>query len=91
MSIFGNILALFLYLVYSNNRGSVIRMIYPSIDKLLTIVDSKYTLVYVAANRSKQMIKNDYFQKPVSKYKSSKTIGRAMEEIYDNLIHVDKR
>ena len=66
-------------------------MIYPSIDKLLTIVDSKYTLVYVAANRSKQMIKNGYFQKPVNQYKSTKTIGRAMEEIYDNLIRVDKR
>ena len=66
-------------------------MIYPSIDKLLTVVDSKYTLVYVAANRSKQMIKNNYFQKPVNQYKSSKTIGRAMEEIYDNLIRVDKR
>lgn len=66
-------------------------MIYPSIDKLLTVVDSKYTLVYVASNRSKQMIKNNYFQKPVNEYKSSKTIGRALEEIYDNLIRVDKR
>ena len=66
-------------------------MIFPSIDKLLTIVDSKYTLVYVASNRSKQMIKNNYFQKPVNEYKSYKTIGRALEEIYDNLIHVDKR
>ena len=66
-------------------------MIFPSIDKLLTVVDSKYTLVYVAANRSKQMIKNNYFQKPVNEYKSYKTIGRALEEIYDNLIHVDKR
>ena len=66
-------------------------MIYPSIDKLLTVVDSKYTLVYIAASRSKQMIKNNYFQKPVSQYKSAKTIGRAMEEIYDNLIRVDKR
>jgi DNA-directed RNA polymerase subunit omega len=66
-------------------------MIYPSIDKLLTVVDSKYTLVYVASNRSKQMIKNNYFQKPVNEYKSHKTIGRALEEIYDNLIHVDKR
>ena len=66
-------------------------MIYPSIDKLLTVVDSKYTLVYIAANRSKQMIKNNYFQKPVNECKSYKTIGRALEEVYDNLIHVDKR
>ena len=66
-------------------------MIYPSIDKLLTVVDSKYTLVYVASNRSKQMIKNNYYQKPVDEYKSAKTIGRALEEVYDNLIHIDKR
>lgn len=65
-------------------------MIYPSIDKLLTIVDSKYTLVYIASTRSKQMIKNNYFQKPVKEYKSYKTIGRALEEVYDNLIHVNK-
>lgn len=66
-------------------------MIYPSIDKLLTVVDSKYTLVYVAANRSKQMIKNNYFQKPIDEYKSYKTIGRALEEVYDNLVHIEKR
>jgi len=37
------------------------------------------------------MIKNNYFQKPIDKYKSYKTIGRALEEVYDNLIHIDKR
>ena len=66
-------------------------MIYPSIDKILTLVDSKYALVYVAANRSKQMLKNNYFQKPVNEYKSYKTMGKALEEVYDNLIHIDKR
>jgi len=65
-------------------------MIYPSIDKLLTIVDSKYTLVYVAASRSKQIIKTDYYQKKENEYKSAKPIGRALEELNDNLIHVNK-
>lgn len=65
-------------------------MIYPSIDKLLTVVNSKYTLVYIAANRSKQMIEKGYYQKPVNEYKSSKPIGRALEEVYDNLIHIKK-
>lgn len=65
-------------------------MIYPSIDKLLTIVDSKYTLVYIAANRSKQMIKTDYYQKKEKDYKSVKPIGRALEELNENLIHVNK-
>ena len=66
-------------------------MIYPSIDKLLNVVDSKYTLVYIAANRSKQMIKNNYYQKPINEYKSYKPMGKALEEVYDNLIHIDKR
>lgn len=66
-------------------------MIYPSIDKLLTIAPSKYTLVYIAAQRSKQMIKTEYFQKPINEYKSKKTIGRALEEVYDNLIHLEKK
>lgn len=66
-------------------------MIYPSIDKLLTIVNSKYALVYIAAGRSKQMIKTGYYQKPVNQYKSKKEIGRALEEVYDNLIHINKR
>ena len=65
-------------------------MIYPSIDKLLNIVDSKYALVYVVSERSKQMTRTGYYQKPISEYKSKKTIGRALEEVYDNLIHVNK-
>jgi DNA-directed RNA polymerase subunit omega len=66
-------------------------VIYPSIDKLLTIVDSKYALVYIASGRSKQMIKNGFYQKPIKEYKSVKTIGRALEEVDANLIHIDKR
>ncbi len=63
-------------------------MIYPSIDKLLTIVNSKYALVYIASNRSKEMIKTNYYQKPINAYKSKKTIGRALEELNDGLIQV---
>lgn len=65
-------------------------MIYPSIDKLLTIVDSKYALVYIAANRSKEMIKTNYYQKTDKEYKSEKTIGKALEEINDGLIKINK-
>lgn len=65
-------------------------MIYPSIDKLLTVVDSKYALVYIASHRSKQMIKTEHYQKPLNQYKSKKTIGMALEEVYDNLIRVNK-
>ncbi len=66
-------------------------MIYPSIDKILNIVDSKYALVYVVANRSKQMSSTGYYQMPIEKYKSAKNIGRALEEVYENLIHIHKK
>lgn len=65
-------------------------MIYPSIDKILNIVDSKYALVYIVSSRSKQMTKTNYFQKTLGEYKCKKNIGRALEEVYDNLIHVEK-
>ena len=66
-------------------------MIYPSIDKLLTIVDSKYALVYIVSSRSKQMLKTKFYQKPINEYKSKKEIGRALEEVSDNLIHIEKK
>lgn len=65
-------------------------MIYPSIDKILNFVDSKYALVYVVAQRSKEITKTKHYQMPESKYKSSKPIGRALEEVYENLIHIEK-
>lgn len=66
-------------------------MIYPSIDKILNVVDSKYALVYIASERSKQMAKTGYYQKSEKEYKSEKNIGRALEEVLDGLIHVEKR
>jgi len=72
---------------YPNNRECD-RVIYPSIDKLLNIVDSKYQLVHIAARRSKEMTKTDYFQIPVNKYVSAKNIGRALEEVSEGLIKV---
>ena len=63
-------------------------MIYPSIDKILNAVDSKYALVYIVANRSKEMIKTKHYQMKETEYKSSKPIGRALEEVYANLIHI---
>ncbi len=66
-------------------------MIYPSIDKILNIIDSKYALVYIVADRAKQMAKTGYYQKSLKDYKCQKEIGRALEEVYDGLIHVEKR
>lgn len=63
-------------------------MIYPSIDKLLNIVDSKYELVHIAARRSKEITSTDHLQMPVNKYVSKKNIGRALEELADGYIKV---
>ena len=63
-------------------------MIYPSIDKLLNIVDSKYKLVRIAADRAKVMKEYKHFQMPESEYVSKKEIGRALEEVEKGLIIV---
>ncbi|MEG1150314.1 MAG: DNA-directed RNA polymerase subunit omega, partial [Bacilli bacterium] len=55
-------------------------MLYPSIDKLLNVVDSKYKLVHVASQRSKQMLENNHFQKKEDEYKNKRELGRALEE-----------
>lgn len=65
-------------------------MIYPSIDKLLCIVDSKYTLVHAASKRSKEMHDNEHFQMKEYKYVSKKELGRALEEIENGLVTVKK-
>ncbi len=63
-------------------------MIYPSIDKLLNIVDSKYTLVHVASIRSKQMLESNHFQMKENEYVNKKELGRALEEVEAGLIKV---
>ncbi len=61
-------------------------MIYPSIDKILNLIDSKYILVHVVSKRAKEMLETDHTQ--LKEYKSEKSIGRALEEIAEGLIHV---
>jgi len=63
-------------------------VIYPSIDKLLNIVDSKYQLVHISARRSKEMTKTDYYQMPINKYVSKKNIGKSLEEIGEGLVKI---
>ena len=65
-------------------------MIYPSIDKLLNVVDSKYQLVHISARRSKEMTSKEHYQMPLSKYVSKKNIGRALEEIAEGLVTIKK-
>ncbi len=63
-------------------------MIYPSIDKILTKVGSKYLLVNLIAKRSKEMEVTEHYQMKENEYKSRKNIGRALEEVNNGLIHI---
>ena len=62
-------------------------MIYPSIDKILNTVDSKYILVHVIATRSKEMAQTNHLQMSEHEYQSKKEIGRSLEELEKGLIN----
>ena len=64
-------------------------MIYPSIDKLLNIVGSKFLLVNIVSKRVKEMEDTDYYQ--LNEYKSKKNIGKALEEVSKGLIHIKEK
>ncbi|WP_096189184.1 DNA-directed RNA polymerase subunit omega [Evansella halocellulosilytica] len=56
-------------------------MLNPSIDSLMTKINSKYTLVTVSSHRARQLRENpELFQKP-EKSKSVNFVGKALEEI----------
>ena len=63
-------------------------MIYPSIDKILNTVGSKYILVHIASTRSKQMHETNHYQIKENEYVSKREIGRALEEFEKGLIKV---
>ncbi|MFK2824942.1 DNA-directed RNA polymerase subunit omega [Bacillus sp. B190/17] len=56
-------------------------MLYPSIDNLLTKIDSKYSLVSIAAKRARSLQEGDS-SPMLDSYVSHKYVGRALEEIY---------
>lgn len=63
-----------------NNEG----MRYPSVDKLLDKVDSKYKLAYIAAKRAKIIEEEDYCsaEDPIC----AKPVGQALEEILEDKV-----
>ena len=65
-------------------------MIYPSIDKLLVKVGSKYLLVNIVSKRVKEMEKTNHYQQKPNEYKSKKNIGKALEEVAQDLITVEE-
>lgn len=64
-------------------------MIYPSIDKLLNVVGSKFLLVNIVSKRVKEMEETEYYQ--LNEYKSVKNIGKALEEVSKGLIHIEEK
>lgn len=66
-------------------------MLYPSIDKLLNVVESKYLLVHLVSRRSKQMQENGHYQMPEKEYMNKKELGRSLEEIDKGLVKVVKK
>lgn len=63
-------------------------MIYPSIDKLLNKIGSKYLLVNVISKRAKEMENYKHYQMKENEYTSKKNLGRALEEVAQDLIHL---
>ncbi|MFC0216062.1 DNA-directed RNA polymerase subunit omega [Paenibacillus chartarius] len=63
-------------------------MLYPSIDKLLDKVDSKYSLVVAASKRARGL--RDGAKSDLKNYKSHKQVGIALEEMYGDYISYEK-
>ena len=65
-------------------------MIYPSIDKLLNQVGSKYLLVNIVSKRAHEIEKTNHLQLKENEYVSKKPIGRALEEVAKDKIILNK-
>lgn len=54
-------------------------MLYPSVDKLKSQIDSKYSLVALASKRARQL--HEHGDEKLDEYKSHKSVGKALEEV----------
>jgi DNA-directed RNA polymerase subunit omega len=63
-------------------------MLYPSIDKLLEIADSKYSLVVAASKRARSL--RDGAKSDLKGQKAHKHVGVALEELYGNYIGYER-
>lgn len=62
-------------------------MIHPSIDVLVNRVDSKYTLVVLAAKRAREIMSGDA---ALAESKSNKPVTIALEEVAKNAIAFER-
>ena len=68
----------------ANRKPNRDGMRYPSIDKLLEKVDSKYKLVYISSKRAKIIESEDYIA--IENPKCVKSVGQALEEILEDKV-----
>ncbi|MFD2682884.1 DNA-directed RNA polymerase subunit omega [Bacillus seohaeanensis] len=64
-------------------------MLYPSIDSLMKKIDSKYSLVSVAAKRARNL--QDTGSYKLDRYASEKFVGKALEEIHAGQLSMKER
>lgn len=63
---------------------------YPSIDELLTKIDSKYKLAYTAAKRAKSIKEEGYTSMDeLGGAECATAVGMALEEILNDKVHVE--
>ncbi|GAY72921.1 DNA-directed RNA polymerase subunit omega [Lentilactobacillus kosonis] len=63
-------------------------LLYPSVDKLLEKIDSRYSLIALASKRAHEL---DAGAKPLlNEYKSQKSVGKALEEVEAGLLKIDE-
>jgi DNA-directed RNA polymerase subunit omega len=64
-------------------------MLNPSIDSLMKKIDSKYSLVSIAAKRARGLQEDGTFK--LDKYISEKYVGKALEEIEAGKLSMKER
>ena len=64
-------------------------LLYPSVDKLLDKIDSRYSLIALSSKRAHEL---DAGVKPLlDHYKSQKSVGKALEEIAAGVLKIDPK
>lgn len=66
-------------------------LLHPSLDKLLSQVDSKYSLVMLSAKRAHQLAEDNSAEgvEMLEEYQSLRNVGKALEEIESGDLVID--
>ena len=62
-------------------------LLYPSVDKLLEKVDSRYKLIALGAKRAREL--DAGLPATQEKFESNKSVGKALEEIENGDVIID--